>query len=94
MGVQVGDITGPGPTAPNPDPSVMTFPVPEAQIGALPPPPDNLTSFLPPEWLNPSRTSPEREMTNMMLVQRAYEANTVPIRVWDEMTGTLVDLKA
>ncbi|MDR2696227.1 MAG: flagellar basal body protein [Deltaproteobacteria bacterium] len=95
MGVQVGDITGPGQeTVPvrQPEPETVTAPVPEQQIGVLPPPPDDLTSFMPPEWLNPSHTSLEREMTNMIMVQRAYEANTVPIRVWDEMTGTLVNL--
>ena len=95
MGVQVGDITGPGrdlvPVLP-PDPQIITAPIPEQQIGMLPPPPNDLTSFMPPEWLNPSRTSLEREMTNMIMVQRAYEANVVPIQTWDEMTGTLVNL--
>ena len=95
MGVQVGDITGPGPelvpVCPQ-DPVVLTAPVPEQQIGVLPPPPDDLTSFLSPEWINPSQTSLEREMTNMIMVQRAYEANVVPIRTWDEMTGTLINL--
>jgi flagellar hook protein FlgE len=42
--------------------------------------------------MNPSQTSVEREMVNMIIVQRAYEANAVPIRTWDEMTGTLVNL--
>ena len=95
MGVQVGDITGPGREAVSmslPEPQVLAAPVPEQQIGQLPPPPDDLTSFLPPAWLNPSQTSLEREMTNMIIVQRAYEANVVPIRTWDEMTGTLVNL--
>jgi flagellar basal-body rod protein FlgC len=96
MGVQVGDITGPGRDAvslPQPEPEILTAPVPEAQLGVLPPPPDHLTSFMPPEWLNPSQTSLEREMTNMIIVQRSYEANVVPIQTWDEMTGTLVNLK-
>ena len=95
MGVQVGDITGPGPqglAASMPGAEIAPVSVPDQQIGVLPPAPDNLTSFMPPEWLNPSQTSLEREMVNMTLVQRAYEANTVPIRVWDEMTGTLIDL--
>jgi len=94
MGVQLGDVTGPGresaPLRP-PEPEILTAPVPDQQF-QLPPPPDNLTSFLPPEWLNPSQTSVEREMVNMIIVQRAYEANAVPIRAWDEMTGTLVNL--
>ena len=96
MGVQVGDITGPGPelipVRPL-EPEVISAPVPEAQIGVLPPPPDDMTSFMPPEWLHPSGTSLEREMTNMIMVQRAYEANVVPIRAWDEMAGVLVDLR-
>ena len=95
MGVQVGDITGPGPEllpVRSPEPEVFTFPALEQQIGMLPPPPNELTSFLPPEWINPSQTSLEREMTNMIMVQRAYEANVVPIRTWDEMTGTLINL--
>jgi flagellar basal-body rod protein FlgC len=97
-GVQVGHITG-GPDPElvpvrPPDPQVLTAPVPEQQIGVLPPPPNDLTSFLPPEWLNPSQTSLEREMANMIMAQRAYEANVVPIRAWDEMTGTLIDLTA
>jgi flagellar hook-associated protein FlgK len=97
MGVQAGHPAGPGPAPVSvrpPEPEVLTAPVPEQQIGMLPPPPDTLTSFLPPEWINPSRTSLEREMTNMIMVQRAYEANTVPIRTWDEMTGTLVNITA
>jgi len=95
MGVQVGDITGPGRDSRSmrpPEPEILTAPVPDQQLGQLPPPPDNLTSFLPPEWMNPSQTSLEREMVNMIIVQRAYEANVVPIRTWDEMTGTLVNL--
>lgn len=106
MGTQVGDVTGPGPTAPRPDPNVLTFPPPEQTTGVLPPAPDNLTApvfpeqtdpaytaFLPPETFNPSNTSLESEMVNMMFAQRAYEANVVPIRVWNEMTGTLLDIK-
>jgi flagellar basal-body rod protein FlgC len=97
MGVQVGDITGPGqellPVRP-PEPERVTAPALEQQIGVLPPPPDHLTSFMPPEWLNPSQTSLEMEMVNMIMVQRAYEANTVPVRVWDDMTGTLVNISA
>jgi len=97
MGVQIGDITG-GPdrdalTIRPPEPEILTAPVPEQQLGQLPPPPDYMTAPMPPEWLNPSQTSLEREMTNMIIVQRAYEANAVPIRTWDEMTGTLVDLR-
>ena len=95
MGVQVGDITGPGRDAVAmrlPEPEILTAPVPDPQFGVLPPPPDHLTSFMPPEWLNPSQTSLEREMVNMIIVQRAYEANAAPIRTWDEMTGTLVNL--
>jgi flagellar basal-body rod protein FlgC len=95
MGVQVGDITGPGrdTVLPRPpEPEILTAPVPEQQLGVLPPPPDQLTSFLPPEWLNPSQTSLEKEMANMIIVQRSYEANVVPIQAWDEMTGTLVNL--
>ena len=95
MGVQVGYITGPGPESVPvrpPQPETLTAPVPEQQLGVLPPPPDDLTSFLPPEWLHPSQTSLEREMTNMIMAQRAYEANVAPIRAWDEMTGTLVNL--
>jgi flagellar basal-body rod protein FlgC len=91
-GVQVGDITGPGPTAPDPDPVVVTAPPPEPLTGVLPPPSDDLTSFMPPERLHPSGTSLEREMTNMIILQRAYEANVVPIRTWDEISGTLLDL--
>ena len=97
MGVQVGDITGPGPELlpiRPPEPERLTAPAPEQQLGVLPPPPDHLTSFMPPEWLNPSQTSLEKEMVNMIMVQRAYEANTVPIRVWDDMTGTLVNISA
>ena len=97
MGVQVGDITGPGPEllpVRPPEPEILTAPAPEQQLGVLPPPPDHLTSFMPPEWLNPSQTSLEMEMVNMIMVQRAYEANTVPIRVWDDMTGTLVNISA
>ena len=94
-GVQVGAVTGPDhelvPLR-QPDPVTLTAPVPEQQLGVLSPPPDDLTSFMPPEWLNPSQTSLEREMTNMIIVQRAYEANALPVRVWDEMTGTLLDL--
>ena len=95
-GVQVGSVTG-GPEPElvpvlQPEPEMRTSPLPEPQFGVLPPPPDDLTSFMPPEWLNPSQTSLEREMANMIMVQRAYEANVVPIRVWDEMTGTLLDL--
>jgi len=96
MGVQVGDITGPGPErvpVRPPEPEVRTAPVPEQQLGVLPPPPDDLTSFLPPEWLNPSQTSLEQEMAHMIMVQRAYEANVVPIQAWDEMTGTLVNIR-
>ncbi|MCL1985968.1 MAG: flagellar basal body protein [Betaproteobacteria bacterium] len=96
-GVQVGHITGPGPDSVPilpPEPKVLTAPVPEQQLGVLPPPPDDLTSFLPPEWLNPSQTSLEQEMANMIMVQRSYEANTVPILAWDEMAGTLVNLTA
>lgn len=94
MGVQVGDITGPGPDAPvrPPEPEVRTAAVPEQQIGVLPPPPDYLTAFQPPEWINPSQTSLEQEMVNMIVAQRAFEANVTPIRAWDEMTGTLVNL--
>ena len=97
MGVQVGYITGgpgpePVPVRPS-DPTVLTAPVPEQQIGVLSPPPDELTSFLPPEWLTPSQTSLEREMANMIMAQRAYEANAVPVWTWDEMTGTLVNLR-
>ena len=95
MGVQVGEVAGPGPDLVHvlqPEPEMRTAPLPEPQFGVLPPPPDELTSFMPPEWLNPSQTSLEREMANMIMVQRAYEANVVPIRVWDEMTGTLLDL--
>ena len=95
MGVQVGNITGPDhETIPlsSPEPEVLTAPVPEQLLGVLPPAPDHLTSPLPPEWMNPSQTSLEREMANMIMVQRAYEANTVPIRTWDEMTGTLLNL--
>jgi hypothetical protein len=95
-GVEVGFITG----GPDPElvpyplvPKVLTFPVPEQQLGMLPPPPDDLTSFLPPDWINPSQTSLEREMTNMIMAQRAYEANVAPIQTWDEMTGTLVNLR-
>jgi len=95
MGVQAGDIAGPGrelvPTRP-PEPEILTAPAPEQQIGVLPPPPDHLTSFLPPAWMNPSQTSLEMEMVNMIMTQRAYEANVAPIRAWDEMTGTLVNL--
>ena len=96
-GVEVGYITG-GPDAPElvpirpPEPEVRTAPVPDPLIGVLPPPPNDLTSFQPPEWLNPSQTSLEREMANMIIAQRAYEANVVPIRAWDEMTGTLLNL--
>ena len=96
MGVQVGYITGPDPElVPGypPAPEVLAAPVPEQQLGMLPPPPNDLTSFLPPEWIQPSQTSLEREMANMIMAQRAYEANTVPIRTWDEITGTLVNLK-
>lgn len=115
MGVRVGDITGPGPTAPRPDPDavtfprdpgVVTFPAPEQPIGVLPPPPDDLTApvspeqvnpaytaFMPPEMLNPSNTSLETEMVHMMIAQRAYEANVVPVQAWNEMTGTLIDIK-
>jgi flagellar basal body rod protein FlgC len=95
MGVQVGDITGPGRDVVlprDPEPEILTAPVPDPLFGVFPPAPDELTSFLPPEWMNPSHTSVEREMTNMIIVQRAYEANAVPIRTWDEMTGTLVNL--
>jgi hypothetical protein len=96
MGVQVGHITGPDsdfvPVRP-PEPKIFTAPVPDLQLGVLPPPPDDLTSFMPPEWLNPSQTSLEREMANMIMVQRAYEANVAPIQVWDEMTGTLINLR-
>ena len=95
MGVQVGYIAGPGPEfvpVHPPHPETLTAPVPEQQLGVLPPPPDDLTSFLPPAWLNPSKTSLELEMTNMIMAQRAYEANVVPIRTWDEMTGTLINL--
>jgi len=94
MGVQVGNITG-GPETVSvlpPEPKVLTAPVPEQQLGVLPPPPDDLTSFLPPEWLTPSQTSLEREMANMIMTQRAFEANVVPIQTWDEMTGTLINL--
>jgi flagellar basal-body rod protein FlgC len=93
MGVQVGDITGPE-SVPMlaPEQQVVTAPVPEPHIGMLPPPPDHLTSTLPSEWMNPSQTSLEREMANMVIVQRAYEANTAPVRAWDEMTGTLLNL--
>ena len=93
MGVQVGDITGHGPElipVRSPEPEALTAPVPEQQVGVLPPPPDPLTAF----QVHPSQTSLEREMANMIVVQRAYEANTAPIRVWDEMTGTLVNLTA
>ena len=96
MGVQVGDITGPGPElvpVRPPEPEILTAPAPEQQIGILPPPPDHLTSFLPPEWMNPSQTSLEVEMVNMIMLQRAYEANVVPIYAWDEMTGTLVNIR-
>ena len=96
MGVQVGDITGPGPEPipiRQPDPEILSAPVQEPQLGVLPPPPDHLTSFLPPEWMNPSQTSLEQEMVNMIVVQHAYEANIVPIYAWNEMTGTLVNIK-
>ena len=95
-GVQLGHVAG-GPDHElipmrQPEPETLTAAVPEQQLGVLPPPPDELTSFMPPEWLNPSQTSLEREMANLIMVQRAYEANVVPIRAWDEMTGTLLDL--
>jgi len=95
MGVQADQSAGAGrdavPILP-PEPKVLTAPVPEQQLGVLPPPPDDLTAFQPPEWLMPSRTSLEREMANMIITQRAFEANTTPIQTWDEMTGTLINL--
>ena len=86
MGVQLGHVSGP-------EPEALTAQMPEQPTGVLPTPHEP-ASFMPPEWIRPSQTSLEREMTNMIAVQRAYEANVAPIRTWDEMTGTLVNLKA
>jgi len=65
---------------------------PEMQATPVPQVAEQQLAVLPPEWLHPSQTSLEREMANMIMVQRAYEANAAPIRTWDEMTGTLVNL--
>jgi flagellar basal-body rod protein FlgC len=48
---------------------------------------------LPPEMLNPSGTDLAREMVNMIVTQRSYEANTKIVRTGDEMLGTLLDIK-
>ena len=41
-----------------------------------------------------SNTDVAREMTNLITEQRMYEANAVPLRVYDDLLGTLVDIRA
>lgn len=41
-----------------------------------------------------SNTDVAREMVNLMSSQRIYEANAVPITVYDEMLGAVVDIVA
>ena len=55
---------------------------------ALPPDP-----AMPPEMIFPSNTELAREFVTMISTQRAYDANAVSIRTWDQMTGVLLDLK-
>ena len=50
-------------------------------------------TFLPPEALNPSGTDISREFVDMISAQRAYEANAVTVRSWDESLGVLLDIK-
>lgn len=50
-------------------------------------------SFLPPEVLNPSGTDLSREFVDMIVSQRAYEANAATVRNWDESLGVLLDIK-
>ncbi len=44
--------------------------------------------------VNPSNTDVAREMTHMMADQRAFEANAAVIRTYDEVAGTVLDIKA
>ena len=39
-----------------------------------------------------STTDPAREMVNLMVNQRAFEANAAAVRVQDEMVGTVLDI--
>lgn len=49
--------------------------------------------MLPPEMLHPSGTELAREFTHMITYQRAFEANAVTIRTWDDTLGMIVDMK-
>ncbi|THB70108.1 MAG: flagellar biosynthesis protein FlgG [Desulfovibrio sp.] len=43
------------------------------------------------QYVEGSNTDLAREMVNLSVYQRAYEANVAAIRTWDEMTGTMIN---
>lgn len=81
QGVQVGAVTQGGYLPP--------LAQPESAYPSMP----LANGLLPPEALAPSQTELAREFTNMISVQRAYEANAATIHTWDVMQGVIVDLK-
>lgn len=50
------------------------------------------TAGMPPEILDPSGTDIAREMVNMIVAQRGYEANAKVVGTADDMMGTLLDI--
>ena len=43
------------------------------------------------QYVEGSNTDLAREMVNLNVYQRAFEANLASIRTWDEMTGAVID---
>lgn len=82
--VRVNYETGPGGYGVRPEV------VPPSGPASVPLPPD---PAMPTEMMFPSNTELAREFVTMISTQRAYDANAVSIRTWDQMTGVLLDLK-
>ena len=43
--------------------------------------------------INPSNTDMAREFTSMMINQRSFEANAATVRTYDDMSGTVINMK-